>query len=116
MKCSNHPEKDAIAVCSFCGRGLCSDCAEEIQGRIYCKENGCKIWASRSFETSRKRAGFLLVVGVILIIVALVLNFIPPFDFFQSLDLPTISLYIFIAGVVITLYSRHLVDVQGGKR
>ena len=27
MKCYNHPQKDAIAQCSDCGKGLCEECA-----------------------------------------------------------------------------------------
>jgi hypothetical protein len=26
MKCIKHSPTDAVAVCSYCGRGLCSDC------------------------------------------------------------------------------------------
>ena len=29
MKCLNHPEKDALAMCVSCGVGLCSDCRKE---------------------------------------------------------------------------------------
>ena len=27
MKCFNHAESDAVAICSYCGKGLCADCA-----------------------------------------------------------------------------------------
>ena len=29
MKCYNHPEKDAIAQCGSCGKGLCEECAKK---------------------------------------------------------------------------------------
>ena len=29
MKCFNHPERDAVATCQKCGKGLCRDCAEK---------------------------------------------------------------------------------------
>ena len=29
MKCYNHPEKDAIAQCVTCGKGLCEECAKK---------------------------------------------------------------------------------------
>lgn len=29
MKCYNHPEKDAIAQCGECGKGLCEECAKK---------------------------------------------------------------------------------------
>ena len=112
MKCNNHKESDAIAVCTFCGRGLCSECAHEIQGKMYCKENGCKTWFQSVLESNRKKAGFFLVAGIVFILVALLMNLVQPFGFLQGLDLSAISLYIFISGVVITLYSRYLVDIQ----
>lgn len=27
MKCFNHPERDAVATCQKCGKGLCQECA-----------------------------------------------------------------------------------------
>lgn len=29
MKCYNHPQKDAIAQCGECGKGLCEECAKK---------------------------------------------------------------------------------------
>lgn len=29
MKCYNHPERDAIAQCRECGKGLCEECAKK---------------------------------------------------------------------------------------
>ena len=29
MKCFNHPERDAVASCQKCGKGLCRECAEK---------------------------------------------------------------------------------------
>ncbi|MCY6356195.1 hypothetical protein [Clostridium sp. ZS2-4] len=33
----NHPEKDAVAICKFCGKALCHDCASELNNGIDCK-------------------------------------------------------------------------------
>jgi hypothetical protein len=41
MKCFNHRELDAIAVCKHCGRAMCADCASEIEGMIACR-NRCE--------------------------------------------------------------------------
>jgi hypothetical protein len=39
MKCINHPEKDAVAMCVSCGVGLCADCRKrEPGGATYCEE------------------------------------------------------------------------------
>lgn len=38
MKCVNHLEKDAVGVCNYCGKSICSDCLVQAQGENYCKE------------------------------------------------------------------------------
>ena len=38
MECDNHPDKEAIATCSVCGKAVCQDCSMEIAGNIYCKD------------------------------------------------------------------------------
>ena len=37
MKCFNHRELDAIAVCKHCGRAICSGCVVESSGMSACK-------------------------------------------------------------------------------
>jgi len=36
MKCSEHPEREAIGVCVVCGRGLCTYCKTIINNRFCC--------------------------------------------------------------------------------
>ena len=43
MKCYNHHDRDAFAVCSTCGKGLCLECAEGICGKMECKSDSCRI-------------------------------------------------------------------------
>lgn len=38
MKCFNHRELDAIAVCMRCGRAVCSGCLAEVDGVTACRE------------------------------------------------------------------------------
>lgn len=38
MKCENHSEREAIAVCVNCQKGLCEDCKIQVDGKNYCKE------------------------------------------------------------------------------
>jgi hypothetical protein len=38
LKCYYHPDREAVAVCSKCGKPLCKDCAIEYRGKIYCKD------------------------------------------------------------------------------
>lgn len=37
MKCSNHPETDAVAYCGNCGRALCVQCKRDVRGVSYCE-------------------------------------------------------------------------------
>ena len=37
MKCFNHRELDAIAVCKHCARALCSSCVMDVEGIASCK-------------------------------------------------------------------------------
>lgn len=37
MKCSYHPELDALAFCGQCGRALCAECRREVRGMVYCE-------------------------------------------------------------------------------
>jgi hypothetical protein len=37
MKCFNHRELDAIAVCRHCGKAVCFECLAEVDGVAACK-------------------------------------------------------------------------------
>ena len=39
MKCYNHHDRDAFAVCTSCGKGLCLECIKEVKGKVLCKDN-----------------------------------------------------------------------------
>lgn len=38
MKCYVHPDVDPVGTCTSCGRGICSECAVEVQGKLVCRE------------------------------------------------------------------------------
>jgi hypothetical protein len=38
MNCANHPEAPAVGYCRTCGKPLCSTCARDVRGVIYCEE------------------------------------------------------------------------------
>jgi len=38
MKCYNHPEIEAVGVCTLCKRAVCSECGIEVQGKLVCRE------------------------------------------------------------------------------
>ncbi len=37
MKCFNHPERNAIGTCKACNKGLCHECATDLDHGIACK-------------------------------------------------------------------------------
>ncbi len=39
MKCYNHHDRDAFAVCKACGKALCLECAEEYKNEFICKDS-----------------------------------------------------------------------------
>ena len=39
MYCKNHPEKEAVGICVYCGAPFCSDCLVDVNGKKYCKEH-----------------------------------------------------------------------------
>ena len=38
MNCANHPDAPAVAFCRTCGKPLCSTCARDVRGVVYCEE------------------------------------------------------------------------------
>ena len=57
MECHNHPDREAVANCAFCGKAVCPECSVEIGGNIYCKEiEGINVheYGAHIFHTSDK--------------------------------------------------------------
>ena len=38
MRCFKHPKSEAVGICSSCNKGVCSKCATQEDGKIYCKD------------------------------------------------------------------------------
>ncbi|MDD5584266.1 MAG: hypothetical protein PHV55_04335 [Candidatus Omnitrophica bacterium] len=38
MRCANHTDRDAIAICNHCARSICAECHVAIKNENYCKE------------------------------------------------------------------------------
>jgi TM2 domain-containing membrane protein YozV/Tfp pilus assembly protein PilE len=38
MRCVNHTDRDAIAICNHCAKSICADCSVAIKSENYCKE------------------------------------------------------------------------------
>jgi len=37
MRCFNHPKSEAVGICSSCNKGICSRCAVDKDGKMYCR-------------------------------------------------------------------------------
>jgi thiol:disulfide interchange protein len=39
MNCVNHPDREAVAVCTYCGQFFCKDCLVPVKGKMVCKND-----------------------------------------------------------------------------
>ena len=39
MVCTNHPDVEAAATCTYCGKPFCAECLVEVDGRMVCKSD-----------------------------------------------------------------------------
>ena len=85
MKCYNHHDRDAFAVCKSCGKALCLECAEEYKNTFICKgSKACRHVADVEFVNYFKdnsegawrfnRIAFMLI-GAFLLLYILVKSF-----------------------------------------
>ena len=79
MRCYKHPDRDAIAVCVGCGRGICEDCAMKVGEKFYCKECAEKIlerppqYVSRTrSEEESPRSGAIAVAATLFFIIGII--------------------------------------------
>jgi hypothetical protein len=59
MRCFNHPDRQSIAICKSCGKGLCHDCFHESEAGISCRLENCKYSLSERKEFYTKQAAHL---------------------------------------------------------
>lgn len=55
MKCYNHPNYDASAVCRSCGRALCRDCVVEVGLSCSCKDRCESVVETLNYMVDRGR-------------------------------------------------------------
>ena len=75
MKCSTHPDVDAVGVCINCGRAVCATCRTVVGGKTFCPQcaTGVSKVAKRE-PTAKLIAGGIL--GIIAGVLGLVLGVI----------------------------------------
>ena len=79
IDCENHSGKDAIGLCVICGKPVCNDCINMVEGRSYCDEAA----HARVPATYAKLAGTISVFGADLVAKNLAANGIPALVFSQ---------------------------------
>ena len=76
MRCYRHPDRDAIAVCVGCGRGICEDCATKIGGKFYCKECAEKLFEHPPhyvprMQLEKKRSASITIAAILFFIIGI---------------------------------------------
>lgn len=69
MKCYYHHDRDAFGICSNCGKGLCLECMQEKNGKIFCKNSKCSKYLNMLLTPSQIVILILLIMAVFLLIV-----------------------------------------------
>jgi hypothetical protein len=56
MNCFNHQQVSAIGICKFCQKGLCSECAVDLEHGIACKHHQEEVVTLNDIQSYSKRA------------------------------------------------------------
>jgi len=56
MKCLNHPERDAVAICLACGKGVCRKCVHVSEAGIACQQSCVKTLSEKNELYARQAA------------------------------------------------------------
>jgi hypothetical protein len=74
MKCYKHRNREAIGICTICGKGICKECEINLYGKLYCKEDANEIFTKNikksENEEIRERPAGLTILGVFQIIIS----------------------------------------------
>ena len=69
MKCYHHPDRDAVAVCTECGRGLCKECAS-FYAKPFCPE--CAVSKALRIKQNLEKACLLFVALAVVFLIVIV--------------------------------------------
>ena len=82
MKCYHHPDRDAVATCTECGRGLCKECAD-VYSKPLCAD--CAVSYAKRIKENLEKAYLL---SAILLLFSAILIFLPVSIHTQKVLLP----------------------------
>lgn len=75
MKCFIHGDREAIAVCKRCGKGMCSNCSAYTAHSGICPECRLSSLEASRYDEARTRTG-AIVCSVIMTIIAIIFLFV----------------------------------------
>ena len=104
MKCFNHHERDGVAICPACGRGLCTECTRDTGESIVCNQQCADLLVKRKTLFSdieahlkgARRASFLgslfsIVMGILFIL-------------FSNMGFGIVYDFVLVLGIGFTVY------------
>lgn len=100
MNCYMHPDTPAVATCVNCGKFVCSECAANIGGKIYCRT--CV--SSGVLTPSSTKTNTLSVISLILGILGVPLSFCYGIGIFSG-----------IAALITGIVARNQIKESAGK-
>ncbi len=62
MKCYIHNDVDAVGTCTSCGKPICQDCAQTVDGRLLCKDCALNVAGHTGSHLERDRKNPLVAV------------------------------------------------------
>jgi len=71
MKCYYHPEADAVATCTNCGKAVCQSCAVNVAGKIVCQQCLASVTTARGQAVESVSTNPLAIVSLVLGILGL---------------------------------------------
>ncbi len=74
MKCYHHPDRDAVAVCTECGRGLCKECAS-FYAKPLCSE--CAVSKALRIKQNLEKACLLFAALTVMFLIVIVTSYAP---------------------------------------
>lgn len=74
MKCYHHPDRDSVAVCTECGRGLCKEYAS-FYAKPFCPE--CAVSKALRIKQNLEKACLLFVALAVVFLIAIVTSYMP---------------------------------------
>ena len=116
MNCYYHPTQPAVGLCKHCQRGLCTDCAADVDGSLACKGHHEEqvralealtarnlLQAGRVGSVYRRNAIFYFLIGILFAGFGL---YQLPFAGLQAIFLLLIGLFLLYAAIANFLESR----------